>query len=161
VCNTPLRYVLGQPGMRKRVVCQVDLFAAEGPMPTKIAEANEWDKDIRSSSRARLNTRMELDLQVIAQAARRLAARLPSELQNAPDVIALTRMRCESAVDVVHLIYRSKRYETRSKDYGFSRLSMREHGASGCADMTQTLNAPRWLQRDVNALVRRACGSST
>lgn len=34
VSNTPLQYVLDQPGRHRRVVFQVDLFAATGELPT-------------------------------------------------------------------------------------------------------------------------------
>jgi len=148
VSNTPLQYVLDQPGKRHRVVFQVDLFAATGALPTTLAEVTEREKDIRFSSRTRLNTTNELDRQVIAQAARRLIEKLPPELRDDPDVRALSRVRCESAVDVVHLIYRSKHYETQSKDYEFSRLSMQEHWDTGRADMAHTLHDPRWIKHE-------------
>jgi len=148
VSNTPLQYVLDQPGKRHRVVFQVDLFAASGALPATLAEVTEREKDIRFSSRTRLNTTNELDRQVIAQAARRLIEKLPPELRNDPDVRALSRVRCESAVDVVHLIYRSKHYETQSKDYEFSRLSMQEHWDAGRADMAHTLHDPRWIKHE-------------
>jgi NTE family protein len=148
VSNTPLQYVLDQPGKRRRVVFQVDLFAAQGAMPATLAEVTEREKDIRYSSRTRLNTTNELDRQVIAQAARRLIAKLPPALRDDPDLRALTRVRCETAVDVVHLIYRSKHYETQSKDYEFSRLSMQEHWNAGRADMAHSLHDPRWTDRE-------------
>ena len=148
VSNTPLQYVLDQPGKRRRVVFQVDLFAATGSLPTTLAEVTEREKDIRFSSRTRLSTTNELDRQVIAQAAHRLIARLPPALHDDPDVRALSRLRCESAVEVVHLIYRSKHYESLSKDYEFSRLSMQEHWDTGRADMAHTLHDPRWLDRE-------------
>lgn len=151
VSNTPLQYVLDQPGKRRRVVFQVDLFAATGELPTTLAEVTEREKDIRFSSRTRLNTTNELDLQVIAQAAQRLIAKLPPELQDDPDVRALSKVRCESAVDVVHLIYRSKHYESQSKDYEFSRLSMQEHWDTGRADMAHTLHDPRWIRHERTA----------
>ncbi len=155
VSNTPLQYVLDQPDQpgrqHRRVVIQVDLFAARGALPTTLAEATEREKDIRFSSRTRMNTTVELDLQVIAQAAQRLIAKLPPALQDDPDARALARLRCEGAVDVVHLIYRSKHYETQSKDYEFSRLSMREHWDAGRADMAHTLHDPRWLTRERKA----------
>jgi NTE family protein len=150
VSNTPLQYVLDQPGQKPRVVFQVDLFAATGELPTTLAEVVEREKDIRFSSRTRLNTTNELDMQVIAQAAKRLIAKLPPGLRDDPDVRALARLRCGSAVDVVHLIYRSKHYETQSKDYDFSRLSMLEHWEAGRADMTQTLHDTRWVNHDRN-----------
>ena len=152
VSNTPLQYVLDQPGQRhRRVVIQVDLFAARGALPTTLADVIEREKDIRFSSRTRMNTTVELDRQVIAEAAQRLLARLPASLHDDPDARALARLRCEGAVDVVHLIYRSKHYETQSKDYEFSRLSMHEHWDAGRADMAHTLHDPRWLQRERKA----------
>jgi NTE family protein len=148
VSNTPLQYVLDQPGKHRRVVFQVDLFAATGALPTTMAEVTEREKDIRFSSRTRLNTTNELDRQVIAQAARRLIDKLPPALRDDPDVRALSRVRRECAVDVVHLIYRSKHYETQSKDYEFSRLSMQEHWDAGRADMAHTLHDPRWIKHE-------------
>ncbi len=152
VSNTPLQYVLDQPGKRRRVVFQVDLFAAQGALPTTLAEVTEREKDIRFSSRTRLNTTNELDRQVIAQAAKRLIDKLPPELRNDPDVRALAHVRSETGVDVVHLIYRSKHYETQSKDYEFSRLSMQEHWDAGRADMAHTLHDPRWINHERAAL---------
>jgi NTE family protein len=151
VSNTPLQHVLDQPGKRRRMVFQVDLFAARGALPKTLGEVIEREKDIRFSSRTRLNTSNEMDRQVIAQAAQRLIAKLPPALRNDPDVRALSRVRCESAVDVVHLIYRSKHYESQSKDYEFSRLSMQEHWDAGRADMAHTLHDPRWLNRERKA----------
>ena len=148
VSNTPLQYVLDQPGKRRRVVFQVDLFAAQGALPTTLAEVTEREKDIRFSSRTRLNTTNELDRQVIAQAAKRLIDKLPPELRNDPDARALSHVRSETGVDVVHLIYRSKHYETQSKDYEFSRLSMQEHWESGRSDMAHTLHDPRWINHE-------------
>jgi NTE family protein len=153
VSNTPLQYVLDQPCQRNRVVFQVDLFAAHGALPVTLGEVTEREKDIRFSSRTRLNTSVELDRQVLAQAAQRLMARLPAHLRDDPDARALTRRHCDGAVDVVHLIYRSKHYESQSKDYEFSRLSMQEHWDAGRADMAHTLHSPRWVERE-----RRATG---
>ena len=147
VSNTPLQYVLDQPGTRHRTVFQVDLFAATGALPTTLSEVTEREKDIRFSSRTRLNTSNELDRQVIAQAAQRLLAKLPPALRDDPDARALARLRSAAAVDVVHLIYRSKHYETQAKDYEVSRLSMQEHWDSGKADMAHSLHDPRWTSR--------------
>ncbi|HWH81877.1 MAG TPA: DUF3734 domain-containing protein, partial [Burkholderiaceae bacterium] len=150
VSNTPLQYVLDQPGKRRRVVFQVDLFAATGTLPTTLAEVSEREKDIRFSSRTRLNTTNELDRQVISQAARRLIDKLPPAYRDDPDLRALAHIRPECAVEVVHLIYRSKHYESQSKDFEFSRLSMQEHWETGSKDMAHTLHDPRWTNRPRN-----------
>ncbi len=65
------------------------------------------------------------------------------------------------------MIYRSKHYETQSKDYEFSRRSMTEHWDSGIDDMTRTLTDPAWsnLAADAQGLhvfdVPAADGSRT
>ena len=148
VSNTPLQYVLDEPGRRPRLVFQVDLFAARGEMPATLAEASEREKDIRYSSRTRLNTTYELRRQATVQAAQRLLARLPASLRDDPDAKLLAAIPAEAAVDVVHLIYRSKHYESQSKDYEFSRASMLEHWAAGLTDTQATLEDPRWTGRD-------------
>ena len=147
VSNTPLQYVLDQAGTTRRVAFQVDLFPARGELPRTLPEVDEREKDIRFSSRTRMNTTIEVQQQAIAQAARRLVAKLPPRLRDDPDAVALAALRCEAEVAVVHLIYRSKQYESHSKDYEFSRRSMLEHWDAGRADTTQTLNDPRWVDR--------------
>jgi NTE family protein len=147
VSNTPLQYVLDQPGDRRRLVFQVDLFPAEGPLPTSLPEVADREKDIRFSSRTRLNTTNALQREALAQAVRRLGARLPRRFKDDPDLLAIEAASHEPAVTVVHLIYRRKSYEAQSRDFEFSRVSMREHWEAGKADMTHTLEHPAWLKR--------------
>lgn len=147
VSNTPLQYVLDQDGQRRRLVFQVDLFPAQGPLPTNLAEVADREKDIRFSSRTRLNTTNALARQAIAQAVRRLAAKVPRKLANDPDLRAIKSASRQTAVTVVHLIYRRQNYESHARDYEFSRVSMREHWQAGQADMAQTLNHPAWIRR--------------
>ncbi|MBU6439519.1 MAG: patatin-like phospholipase family protein [Betaproteobacteria bacterium] len=152
VSNTPLQYVLDQPAERRRVVFQVDLFSALGPVPGTMGEVVAREKDIRFSSRTRLNTTHVLERQRLAQAARRLLDKLPAQLRADPDVQALARLHQRRAgMDIVHLIYRSKGYEGQSKDYEFSRRSMVEHWQAGVADMTRTLGDPSWRNHDPEA----------
>ncbi len=148
VSNTPLEYVLDQPGERRRVIFQVDLFAAHGALPDSLPEVGEREKDIRFSSRTRFNTTVQARRQKLAAAARRLLAKLPPELREDPDARLLASLPCAAPVDIVHLIYRSKHSEGPSKDYEFSRPTMLEHWDSGRADMAQTLAHPDWVARD-------------
>jgi NTE family protein len=147
VSNTPLHYVLDQPGARNRLIFQVDLFSARGDLPATIGEVTEREKDIRFSSRTRAGTNADLRREAMAQAAERLIAKLPPALRNDPDAIALKNGGHQASVCVVHLIYRSKHYETQSKDYEFSRQSVEDHWASGREDTEQTLTHPQWKSR--------------
>jgi NTE family protein len=148
VSNTPLDYVLDQPDQADREVFQVDLFPARGDLPMTLDDVGEREKEIRYSSRTRLNTTNQVDRQLIAKTAERLIAKLPPELREDPDARALAALHptCAS-LDVVHLVYRSKHEETHSKDYEFSRRSMETHWQSGQHDMAATLNDPRWQSR--------------
>jgi NTE family protein len=148
VSNTPLDYVLEQPGGGHRVIFQVDLFPARGDFPATLFDVSEREKDIRYSSRTRRNTDMEVAWRRVSEAARRLVAKLPPELRTDPDaqeLLARTRITC-SGFDIVHLIYRAKQYEHHSKDYEFSRWTMGEHWAAGYADVLQTLRDPRFVE---------------
>ena len=56
VSNTPLNIVLNDKPRRSSLVFQVDLFPAKGDLPESMGEVEARLKDIRYSSRTRLNT---------------------------------------------------------------------------------------------------------
>jgi NTE family protein len=147
VSNTPLQYVIDQPCAEDMLVFQVDLFSARGHMPRNLNEVAERGKDIQFASRTRFNTDLVASQQKLASAARKLAAKLPPEFANDPDLQQLLRAGTDAALTVVHLIHRSKHFETQSKDYEFSRATVREHWAAGVADVERSLADPRWTDR--------------
>ena len=71
VSNTPLEHVLDQSTTQRRIVFQVDLFSALGTIPGTLDEVFAREKDIRLSSRTRLNTDRAVECQRLAAAARR------------------------------------------------------------------------------------------
>ncbi|WP_293905057.1 patatin-like phospholipase family protein [Phenylobacterium sp.] len=145
VSNTPLQYVLDEAGDRNLLIFQVDLFSARGEMPKTLLEAAEREKDIRFSSRTRLNTDLAKQLHNTKAALQHLLDALPPELAAVEGVPLLRAFAQESSIAIVQLIYRSKLYEGNSKDYEFSRVTMQEHWAAGLADVRQTLKDPAWL----------------
>ena len=147
VSNTPLQYVIDQPAAEDMLVFQVDLFSAWGHMPRNLGEVAERSKDIQYASRTRFNTDQVAIQQKLSSAAQKLAAKLPPEFASDPDLKKLLNAGSASAVTIVHLIHRSKHFETQSKDYEFSRASVREHWAAGRADVERSLADPRWLNR--------------
>jgi NTE family protein len=52
-----------------------------------------------------------------------------------------------NTVTVVHLIYRSKNYESSSKDYDFSHVGMVEHWGAGERDVHLSMRHEDWLER--------------
>ena len=73
--------------------------------------------------------------------------KLPDYLKNDPSVELLREAAKESTVTVVHLIYRSKNYESSSKDYDFSHVGMVEHWNSGVRDVHLSMRHKDWLER--------------
>ena len=47
----------------------------------------------------------------------------------------------------MHLIYKSKNYETNSKDYDFSHVAMVEHWNAGVRDVHLSMRHKEWLER--------------
>ena len=145
--NTPLDYVLDEEPRRNLLIFQVDLFSARGLLPNSLLEAAEREKDIRFSSRTRMNTDKNQELHNARKAVRDLIEKLPDDLKNDPTVAYLREAAKENTVTVVHLIYRSKNYESSSKDYDFSHVGMVEHWEAGVRDVHLSLRHEDWLKR--------------
>jgi NTE family protein len=148
--NTPLDYVLDTETTKDLLIFQVDLFSARGPLPVSLLEAAEREKDIRYSSRTRMNTDKNKQVHDARKALRALLEKLPDHLRNDPSVEILCRAAKENTVTVVHLIYRTKNYESSSKDYDFSRIGMVEHWGAGVRDVHLSMRHKDWLERPQN-----------
>ena len=148
VSNTPFEYVLERSGPRQdMVIFQVDLFSARGCMPQTLLDIAQREKEIRYSSRTRLNTDIFREMQTIRRAIRHLRAMVPDELSGNPDWQLLDSVSCDAAVTIVLLIHRRAGYWTQSNDYEFSRYSMDEHWLAGNEDVEHTLNHQDWKNR--------------
>jgi NTE family protein len=147
VTNTPLQYLLDAQRQSSMVVFQVDLFSARGTMPRTLLDVYERQKDILYSSRTRLNTEVARSDQQLRRALERLIEKLPPDLKDDADVRYIGKEFTRStSMSIVHLIYREKNYETQTKDYEFSRVSMEEHWLAGVHDTRRTLrHEALWL----------------
>ena len=145
--NTPLDYVLDTETNKDLLIFQIDLFSARGPLPKCLLDAAEREKDIRYSSRTRMATDKNRQIHNTRKAVRDLINKLPDDLKNDPSVAYLREATRENTVTVVHLIYRSKNYETSSKDYDFSQVAMREHWDAGVRDVHRSMQHEEWLKR--------------
>jgi NTE family protein len=145
--NTPLDYVLDAEITNDLLIFQVDLFSARGPLPVSLLEAAEREKDIRFSSRTRMNTDKNKQVHNTRKALRELIGKLPDYLKNDPSVEILCEAARENTVTVVHLIYRSKNYESSSKDYDFSHVGMVEHWSAGERDVHLSMRHKDWLEQ--------------
>jgi NTE family protein len=88
VSNTPLQYVYDERSDEDLCIFQVDLFNARGNLPASVWDIEARTKDIRFSSRTRLNTDLLCDMHVTRRAGRRLYDKLPPALRDDPDARA-------------------------------------------------------------------------
>jgi NTE family protein len=144
VSNTPLWYVLDDSPALNALIIQVDLFSARGRMPRNLDQVLERAKDIQYSSKTRFNTSRAKEEEALRQALRRVIARLPTRLRADESVELLARRARGREVTVVHLINRRGEFATESKDFEFSRATIRELWDAGRADMRRSMANPDW-----------------
>lgn len=149
ISNTPLQWMLETLPRENTLAFQVDLWQARGEVPRNMAAIDQRMKEIRFSSRTRANTDQFRNLQQARQALHRLLALLPdrSILDNDPELMALAEHADDKVYNIVHLIYRTQKYEGASADYEFSRATMTEHWGAGHRDATQSLKHPEIFER--------------
>lgn len=143
VSNTPLGYVMGNLSVSNNTpvtVFQIDLFCSRGHVPKTLSDSAEREKDIRYSSRTRTVTNLMRRKYQLHRNLRDMAALLPKEKQDAPEVRAMLDEASDPPVTLIHVIHRGKRSDTETKDYEFSRLSMTEHWNTGKKDMGASIN---------------------
>ena len=145
VSNTPLNRVLSSIPRRSRLTFQVDLFPARGDLPSSLEEVAEREKDIRYSSRTRAVTNTLRLMHDLRHNINMLWDKLPPELRALPEAKYLYNFGCVTTMDIVQLIYRPDQMQGHTKDYEFSRRTMRERWQQGKADATATLAASPWL----------------
>jgi NTE family protein len=94
-----------------------------------------------------MNTDKNRQIHNARRAVRDLISKLPEGLKDDPSAKFLSEAAKENTVTVVHLIYKSKAYETSSKDYDFSHVAMTEHWEAGVRDVHLSMRHKEWLER--------------
>jgi NTE family protein len=150
VSNTPLQWLVESRPHRDTLAFQVDLWSARGELPRTLAEVSTRQKEIQYSSRTRAGTTSFEYVQRLRRAMADLFEKLPEDLRNGPEAQLLRPVGDHKVYNIVHLIYRARNYEGHSKDYDFSRASMREHWRAGYHDAIRRLRHPEVLERPTN-----------
>src|ERR1700678_3906301 len=143
--NTPLQYVLDYSPRRSRLTFQVDVFHAQGRLPSNLDDVTERDKDIRYSSRTQVCSSAFRDRHDVRHAINELHKLLPPDLANTEQAKRLYEHGCVTEMDIVQLVYRPIEPQGASKDHEFSRCSMENRGQQGISDARIALHAAPWL----------------
>ncbi|MBR0553594.1 patatin-like phospholipase family protein [Stakelama marina] len=148
VSNTPLIHVLDNQDA-PMLAFQVDLFSANDQRPRTIMDVMAREKEIRFSSRTRSVTTERMRLRAEREAIRKVLAKLPAELTDDPDVVALREQATELPVNLVHLIYRANAWEGGSRDFEFSQRTMHEHWHAGREAIAETMANARLVAQNI------------
>jgi NTE family protein len=146
VSNTPLQYLLEQDEDLSSLVFQVDLFSARGAIPRSMPQVMTRHKDIMYSSRTRQNTDSFRRLHTLKMRLLDALQRVPAEQLRDGEKELIADYSDAGVINIVHLIYQHKTYESDAKDYEFSGTSMREHRLAGYEDTMRTLRHGSWLK---------------
>jgi NTE family protein len=153
--NTPLEYVLDYSPRRSRLTFQVDVFHAQGRLPTNLDEVSERAKDIRYSSRTQICSSAFRAKHDVRHAINELYKLLPPDLASTEQAKRLYEHGCVTEMDIVQLVYRSAEPQGASKDYDFSRSSMQRLWQEGASAAQTVLTASPWLAPQPKDLVVR------
>ena len=156
VSNTPLQWVVEGDTRQDTLAFQVDLWSARGEVPSDLPGVMVRQKEIQYSSRTRANTDNFKKIQTARNALANIIEKVPPEFFDNEDGRLLRSVADRRVYQIVHLIYRSRKYEGQSKDYEFSRASMNDHWTAGYNDAMRTLRHPEALMRPTD---RSGCGT--
>ena len=148
VSNTPLQWVIdSNPRRQDTLAFQVDLWSSHGQLPRNLPEVATRHKEIQFSSRTRASTGQFKSVHRVQRAIAALLRRIPADVEDNEDLTILKSVASDKVYNIIHLIYRARKYEGHSKDYEFSRLSMPDHWRAGYHDALRTLRHPEVLTR--------------
>jgi NTE family protein len=146
ISNTPLQWVLDSHPRKDTLAFQVDLWSSRGELPKDMIEVEIRQKEIIYSSRNRAATDEYKQSQKLRIALANLLRAIPQELRDSDDAKLLSGVANDKVCNIVHLIYRAKKYEGIAKDFEFSRRTMEEHWKAGYNNARETLKNPQVLQ---------------
>jgi NTE family protein len=147
VSNSPLMYVFDVSPRINALIVQVDLFSATGELPANLDQVLERAKDIQYSSKTRLNTKQVQELENLRLAVGRLLRKLPASLHKDPDYKLLQPLaEYKRHLTIAHLINRRLASSANSKDYEFSRTTVRELWQAGLDDVRRAVSHRAWLE---------------
>ena len=147
VSNTPLQYLLeDELENHDALVFQVDLFPARGSLPRDMSEVIAREKDIRYSSRTRMNTDAFKKHRHWELSLKRALERLPEERLTDEDRRRLAELERLPRLSILQLVYEARAYESEAKEHEFGPETMLEHWQMGYEDTRRTLRHRDWWE---------------
>jgi NTE family protein len=146
VSNAPLQWLVNSRPRFTALVFQVDLWDASGKIPLNAGDANLRAMEIHSASRINISLEQFRRMQRDRNTLDRVLKQLPEELRNDLEVQMLAEEAGGKASTLIQLKYQTRKDETSSKIFEFSRPAMEMHWKAGYDDTRVALNQPGILE---------------
>ena len=142
--NTPVEAVFDDNPRRSGLVFAVHMWAPNGPEPDSIGKVLARQKDLQYSSRAATHIARQKQLHRLRHVITELAARLPPDVANSPEVRDLALHGCVTRMHVVRLLAPPLAGEDHSKDIDFSSSGIKDRWRAGYSDTSRVLTQAPW-----------------
>lgn len=146
VSNTPLEVVLDDLPRVNTLCFMLDLFNPNGPEPTSLPEVYARLKEIAYANRSDRGIHDYQERHNLRRAVRALYQALPEGKCNDAEFRALNALGCNTTMEIVHLIYRGKPWETVAGDVDFSASAISERWDQGAQDAALAVKEAAWLE---------------
>ncbi len=145
VSNTPLEVVLDDVPRVNTLCFMIDLFDPNGSEPTSLAEVYARHKDIAYANRSEHGIRDYQEKHNLRRAIGALYKALPKDKRDDPRLRELAALGCRTTMEIVHLRYAGKPWETATRDADFSATAIQERWDQGYRDAAQVIEEAAWL----------------
>lgn len=142
--NTPVEAVFDDNPRRSSVVFSVHVWNPQGDAPDTLWKVISREKDLRYASRTSAHIERQRQLHRLRHVVTALARHIPPNLQQDPEVRALTAYGCVTRMHVVRLVAPALEGEDHNRDIDFSEAGIRQRWQAGYDHMIRVLRQQPW-----------------
>lgn len=143
--NTPTEVVFDDDPRKDSLIFTVHLWNPLGAEPTTMAEVLNRHKDVQYSSRIASQITRHQQAHRLRHVINELAARLPDNERDRPEVRELMSYGCQTQMHVVPLLAPQLDHEDQTKDVDFSAAGIKQRWDAGYAHTRAVLARKPWV----------------
>jgi NTE family protein len=146
VSNSPVEAVFDDKPRRSGVIFAVHMWSPNGEAPDSILRALAREKELLYSSRATSQVARQQQIHKLRHVINEMAAHLPRDIQDTPEVRALASYGCMTQMHVVRLVAPPLAGDDHSNELDFSAEGIEYRWNVGYADTMRALGEAHWAQ---------------
>ena len=144
--NSPVDYALSDHRPQALLCFMVHLFDSYGLNPQTLDDVEKRKKDIEYSSRFEKIVSLHHEIHALRYKIHKLAEELPANKKKSDYVQKCLNNGWDKTVSLVRFLYAGEEDDLSSKDYEFSKRSVKEHIQTGYQDGIEGIKASPWLK---------------